>query len=182
VCFANKAPDTVKSLDDVLSTTLQTSLTVVGIFVGVEFPLLFFFKNDSNFPRSGSATKQVFLASAYCGLFFTLSAAVTGLILSKLRKTLAQTSQESDWETTDSSRGHRCRALLTWVTWHWIISLIGGITLPIAQVLLFVWFEESNAVRISLSIITVFAALPLVTVSLTPLPSGSDRRHSIIHT
>ena len=63
-----------------------------------------------------------------------------------------------------------------------ILSLFGSIILPIAQVLLYVWFEESNAVRISLSIITVFAALPLVTVSCRRLPSGNGGHHSIIHT
>lgn len=87
--------------------------------MGVEFSLLIFIKSDSSFQRSSSIAKQVLLASAYCGLFFSLSAAVTALILSnKLGKIIAQTPQEKDGDTPDSPRGYEGRTLLTCMTWH----------------------------------------------------------------
>ena len=53
-------------------------------------------KSDSNFQRSGNAAKQALLALSYGGLFFSLSAAFSGLILTnKLRKLPAQTPKES---------------------------------------------------------------------------------------
>ena len=147
-------------------------------------------KSDSNFQRSGNAAKQALLALSYGGLFFSLSAAFSGLILTnKLRKISAQTPKvSSDKET----HGYEGRAL----TWHCeypvvlfeptfphciagVLSLIGGIILPVAQVLLYVWLEESNVVRITLSIITLFAMLPMVFLLF---PSDNSKRHNIVST
>ena len=77
--------------------------------MGVEVPLLFFLKSDSNFQRSGNAAKQALLALTYGGLFFSLSAAFSGLILTnQLRKIPARIPKvSSDMETT---RG----CVLTW--------------------------------------------------------------------
>ena len=166
--------------------------------MGVEIPLLFFFKDDSNFYRSGVAAKQALLVLAYSTLFLSLSAAVSGLILTnKLRKAPTHILQEvfSDGETPASSCGYEGR--LIWVAGHCeysvpiyisnppsspyiagLLSLIGGVILPVAQVLLYVWLEESNTVRLFLSVITLFALLPIVFVLL---PS-SNGKHSIVST
>ncbi|KAH9037759.1 hypothetical protein EDB84DRAFT_1560513 [Lactarius hengduanensis] len=149
---------TIKSLIDSgqLLTICQASMAVVNIFMGVEVPLLLFIKDDSNFPRSiGNNTKQVLLTLAYSSIFFSLSAAVSGFVLThKLGKTPPQIP------------------LLTWVAFHWVLSLIGATILPIAQVLFYVWLEESNSVRITVSIIAVFAALPIVFLIALPSCNG----------
>ncbi|KAI9435123.1 hypothetical protein H4582DRAFT_1973032 [Lactarius indigo] len=141
------------SLNDGWLTIYQASITVVNLFMGVEVPLLFFIKSDSNFRESiGSAPRQALLTLAYSGLFFSLSAA----------------------------QGYKARSMLTWVELHWMLSLIGATILPIAQVLLYVWLEESNSVRIAVSVITMFAALPMV--FFIPLPSSKGKRHSTFST
>ncbi|KAH9056301.1 hypothetical protein EDB87DRAFT_1637698 [Lactarius vividus] len=141
-------------------------MAVVNIFMGVEVPLLLFIKDDSNFPKSiGGNTKQVLLTLAYGSIFFSLSAAVSGFVLTyKLGKTSTQIPQ--------ALRGYEAWPLLTWVAFHWVLSLIGATILPIAQVLFYVWLEEPNSVRITLSIITVFAALPMVFLVALPSCNG----------
>lgn len=87
--------------------------------MGIEVPLLFFFKDDSNFQKSGVATKQALLVLAYSTLFLSLSAAVSGLILAnKLRKAPTQTPKEVllDGESLASSRGYEGRQI--WVARH----------------------------------------------------------------
>ncbi|KAN0135052.1 hypothetical protein V8E53_006943, partial [Lactarius tabidus] len=117
------------------------------------------------------------LALAYSSLFLSLGAAVSGLILANKLKddsTQTRTPQEVLSEAT-SSRGYEGR--LIWVVRHWVLSVIGGIVLPAVQVLLYVWLEESNAVRFTLSIITLFAMLPIVFVLL---PSPCSDKHSSV--
>ncbi|KAN0135058.1 hypothetical protein V8E53_006949 [Lactarius tabidus] len=172
----NKPPDDVKSFDvDGLQTVYKASMTVIGICLSVQGPLLFFFLDDSNFRKSTSVAKEILLALALCGLFVSLCAAGSGLILiNELGKSPAQT-QLSHGEAPDLSRGYEGRA---WVTWHWLFSLVAGIIFPIAQVFLYVWLEESNIVRITLSIITVVTLLP--SMYLIPLLGGNGKRDSIV--
>ena len=59
-----------------------------------------------------------------------------------------------------------------------VFSLIAGTISLITQIILYVWLEESNSVRITLTILTVFAVLPLV--HLIPFPSRGAKRHSIV--
>jgi len=168
--IAYELPSNVKSLNDGWLATYQASMALAGIFVGVEVPLLFFFKTDSNFPNGiGSDAQQALLVLAYINLFFSLSTAMSALIL----------TQELLDGGPDPLRGCEGRPLLIWLTWHWMFSLIGGTIFPIVQLLLYVWLEESNFVRITLSVIAVFAALP-ITVFLIPLPSGNGKRHNIV--
>jgi hypothetical protein len=123
-------------------------------------------------------------------------AAVSGLILTnKLRNAPTQTRTPREvLSHVASSHGYEGR--LIWVEQHCeypylstfptppslpyiagVLSVIGGIVLPTVQVLLYVWLEESNVVRFTLSVITLFAMLPIVFV-LLPSP-GSDK-HSIV--
>jgi len=171
--IADEIPSTLNSSNDGWLATYQSSMIVVGLFVGVEVPLLFFLKSDSNFQRSGNAAKQALLALAYGGLFFSFSAAFSGLILTtQLRKIPAQTPKVS----SDRQTPRGCV-----LTWHWVLSLIGSMILPVAQVLLYVWLEESNTIIITLSIVTLFALFPLVFL-LLPSDNRDGKRQSVVST
>ncbi|KAH8979327.1 hypothetical protein EDB83DRAFT_2327166 [Lactarius deliciosus] len=150
----------------------QASMTVINIFMAVEVPLLFFIKDDSNFPKSiGSNARQVLLMLSYSGPFFTLSAAASGLILTyELVKAPAQMPQAL----------REARPALTWVALHLMLSLVGSTTLPIAQVLFYVWLEESNSVRITLSILAVYAALPVVFLIALPSCNSKSQKHQVL--
>jgi hypothetical protein len=53
-----------------------------ALFVGVEVNLLAFFKDDANYHRSTtSSARHALLIFTYSALFFSLSAAISGLIL-----------------------------------------------------------------------------------------------------
>ena len=58
-----------------------------------------------------------------------------------------------------------------------VFSLIAGAVSLLTQMLLYIWLEESNSVRITLSLIGLFAVLPFI--HLIPRP-GRNKRRSII--
>ena len=58
-----------------------------------------------------------------------------------------------------------------------LCSLIAGTISLLTEVLLYVWLEESNSVKITLSAIGLFVMLPFF--YLIPHPGGSNKRRSI---
>lgn len=153
----------------------------------------------------GSSAKYTLVLFTYLALFFCLGAVVSGHILTYWSVELPVRPprergliQEGfpDGRILDPLHGHSAKR--TWVRgcvmWHCecpvltirpcppsspritgLFSLIAGTVSLITQVLLYVWLEESNSVRIIISIITVFVVLPLV--SLIPFLSGNSKRH-----
>jgi len=60
-----------------------------------------------------------------------------------------------------------------------LFSLIAGTISLITQLLLYIWLEESNSVRITLTFISLFAVLPLL--HLVPRPQGSGNNNISPH-
>lgn len=186
--IAYELPSTVKSLNDSWLSTYQSSTVVAGLFAVVEVHLLSFVKNEANFHRSvGNNAKHALLVFTYLALFFCISAAVSGLILtdefgelpvraSRKRDPIQQGLFDSG--TLDLLQSYGAKRSWIWIMWHWVVSLIAGIISLITQLLIYIWLEESNSVRITLSILTVFAILPLV--HLIPFPSRCGKRRSIV--
>ncbi|KAH9035756.1 hypothetical protein EDB85DRAFT_2143508 [Lactarius pseudohatsudake] len=184
--IAYELPSTVKSLNDGWLATYQSSTVVAGLLAAVEVRLLSFVKNDANFDRNvENSAKDALLIFTYLGLFFGVSAAVSGLILTDdfgelpVRASRQRDSIESglfDSGTSELLQSFGARRSWIWVMWHWLFSLIAGTVSLIIQVLIYVSLEESKPVMITLTVITVFAVLPLV--YLVPLSSGRGKRHS----
>ncbi|KAN0132145.1 hypothetical protein V8E53_009911, partial [Lactarius tabidus] len=118
--IAHELPSAVKPLNKFNSwlSTYQTSITVIGLFVGVEAPLLFFFKDDSNFHRSGASAKQTLLALAYSSLFLSLSAAVSGLILTNKLNVVPTQTRTPQEVLSDAASSHGYEGRLIWVARH----------------------------------------------------------------
>ncbi|KAH9056289.1 hypothetical protein EDB87DRAFT_1258240 [Lactarius vividus] len=187
--IAYELPSTVKSLNDSWLATYQSSTAVAGLFALVEVHLLSFVKNDANFHRSvpANSAKHALLIFTYLALFFCVSAAVSGLILtdefgelpvraSRKRDPIQQGLFDSG--TLDLLQSYGAKRSWIWIMWHWLFSLVAGIISFITQILIYVWLEESKSVRITLTVITVFAVLPLV--HLIPFPPGRGKRHSFV--
>ncbi|KAN0132151.1 hypothetical protein V8E53_009917 [Lactarius tabidus] len=186
--IAYELPSTVKSLNDSWLSTYQSSTVVAGLFAIVEVQLLSFVKNEANFHRNvGNSAKHALLIFTYLALFFCISAAVSGLILtdefgelpvraSRKRDPIQQGLFDSG--TLDLLQSYGAKRSWIWIMWHWVFSLIAGIVSLITQILIYIWLEESNSVRITLSILTVFAILPLV--HLIPIPARCGKRRSIV--
>jgi len=161
---------------------------VAGLFTLVEVQLLSFVKNDANFHRSvENSAKHALLIFTYLALFFSISAAVSGLILTdEFGELPVRASRKSDpiqhglfdSGTLDLLQSYGAKRSWVWIMWHWAFSLLAGTISLITQLLLYVWLEESNSVRITLTILTVFAVLPLV--HLIPFPSRGGKRHSMV--
>ncbi|KAH9035760.1 hypothetical protein EDB85DRAFT_1862769, partial [Lactarius pseudohatsudake] len=180
-------PTTVKSLNDGWLTTYQSSALNSRGAWQVEVRLLSFVKNDANFDRNvvRNSAKDALLIFTYLGLFFSVSAAVSGLILTvdfgelPVRASRQRDSMELglfDSGTSELLQSFGARRSWIWVMWHWLFSLIAGTVSLIIQVLIYVSLEESKPVIITLTVITVFAVLPLV--HLVPLSSGRGKRYS----
>jgi MFS-type transporter involved in bile tolerance (Atg22 family) len=54
-----------------------------------------------------------------------------------------------------------------------LFSLVAGTISLITQLLLYIWLEESDSVRITLTFISLFAVLPLLHLVPLPRPQGS---------
>ncbi|KAH8990832.1 hypothetical protein EDB92DRAFT_1946359 [Lactarius akahatsu] len=182
---ADEPRSTVRPLNDSMLATYQSLTVLARRFAVIEVHLLSFVKNDANFDKGvGSSAKHTLLIFTYLALFFYLSAVVGGHILMYGSGELpVRPPQERgmvrqglpDSGTSDPDGVKRTSVL---VMWHWVFSFIAGTVSLITQVLLYVWLEETNSVRITVSIITVFVILPLV--YLIPLPSASGKRPSTI--
>ncbi|KAH9049826.1 hypothetical protein EDB83DRAFT_2266689, partial [Lactarius deliciosus] len=155
------------------------------LFAVIEVCLLSFVKNDANFDRNvvGNSAKDALLIFTYLGLFFSVSAAVSGLILTddfgELPVRASRQREEGLFDSGTLELLQSYGAKRSWI-WSRLISLIAGTVSLIIQVLIYVSLEESKPVRITLTVITVFAVLPLV--HLVPLSSGRGKRYSFVST
>ncbi|KAH9053591.1 hypothetical protein EDB87DRAFT_209974 [Lactarius vividus] len=188
--FAYEFPSTVKSFDDRWLAMCRSSVVLVrgfysrraisrvsmvyqaGRFAVIEIHLLSFVKNNANFDKSvGNSAKHALLIFTYLALFFSFGAVVSGLILTYgFGELPVQVSQERDL-----SQSYRVRRTWVWVMRHWVFSIIAATVSLMTQVLLYLWLEEPNSIRITVSIVMVFVVLPLM--HLIPFPLGCGNRH-----
>lgn len=99
-----------------------------GLFAVVEVHLLSFVKNEANFHRSvGNSAKHALLIFTYLALFFCISAAVSGLILtdefgelpvraSRKRDPIQQGLFDSG--TLDLLQSYGAKRSWIWIMWH----------------------------------------------------------------
>jgi hypothetical protein len=154
-----------------------------------------------------SPARQALLILTYCALFLFIGAATSGLILAdefgelpvraSRRSNLIQrglfekgsldllqsygAKQSSVWVITYCKCLHSsCRGVSPSSSQIvGLFSLIAGIVSLLAQVLLYVMLEESPAAKITLSVVGLYAVLPLL--HLIPRPWGSNRRNNIVN-
>ena len=145
---------------------------LVKVSAWVELLLLAIFKNKSNF--HGSITTHALLMSTYSALCFSLSATLSGLILTNK---FGQFTVWASLEKDPIQWGHGSKCSWIWMMRHcecsvsiiWsrpphlqiadLVSLIAGTVSMIAQVLLYGWLQESVFVKGILTIIVAFGVL-----------------------
>ncbi|KAI0298222.1 hypothetical protein BC826DRAFT_998611 [Russula brevipes] len=186
--IAYELPSTVKALNDGWLATYQISTVVAALFVGIEVNLLAFVKDDANYHRSTtSSARHALLIFTYSALFFSLSAAISGLILTDEFGALPVRASRKpdpiqqgvfDSSALDLLQSYGAKRSWIWVMWHWLFSLVAGTVSLITQVLLYVWMEESNSVRVTFTFVTLFAVLPLL--HLVPRPKASNKSNNSI--
>ncbi|KAI0048488.1 hypothetical protein FA95DRAFT_1490826, partial [Auriscalpium vulgare] len=182
-------PATVKSLNEGWLATFQTAATISGLLAVVQAQLISFVKNPANYDSTPNhASMQALLALTYCDLFLCLSATVSALILTdefgELPVRASRVSDPIKVGTFDSSAAsllevYGARKSWRWVMFHWLATLLLAVLCMIAQVALYVWLQESLAVKVTVVVVGVFGILPLL--HFIPAIRGA-RRDSIIIT
>jgi len=145
-------------------------------------------KDDSNYRRGvDSAAKHAVLIFTYSALFFSISATISGLILTdEFRELPVRASQKKDpiqqgvfdSGALDLLQTYGAKRSWIWVMWHWLFSLVVGTICLVTQVLLYIWLAESNSVRITLTFVSIFAVLPLL--HLVPRPEASTKSQGVV--
>ncbi|KAH9974892.1 hypothetical protein BGW80DRAFT_121945 [Lactifluus volemus] len=185
---AYELPSTVKSLNDSWLTTYQCSAILAALFALLEVHFLSFVKNDAHFQNHhiGHPARHALLIFTYCALFFCISGAVSGLILTdEFGELPVRASRKSDpiqhglfdSGSLDLLQSYGARQSSVWVMFHWLFSLVAGVVSLFTQLFLYIWLEESKSVKITLSIIGFYAVLPFL--HIIPRPWGSKKRRSI---
>jgi len=182
--IAYELPSTVKALNDGWLATYQISTVVAALFVVVEVNLLTFIKDEAHYANKdlNRSARHALLIFTYSALFFCVSATISGLILmdqfgelpvraSRKKDPIQQGVFDSG--ALDLLRTYGAKRSWIWVMWHWLFCLVAGTISLITQVLLYVWLEESDSVRITLTFISLFAVLPLL--HLVPRPQGRGK-------
>ncbi|PSS37974.1 hypothetical protein PHLCEN_2v157 [Hermanssonia centrifuga] len=125
-------PPTIKSLQNGWLATFQSSAVISALFAGLEGLLLGLVKDSVGSGSESSSTGQALLAFTYIALFFSISSAMSALILTDefgditLRASRSEASGESTlkYDAYDEgsnqllSRFNGGRQSWRWVMWH----------------------------------------------------------------
>ncbi|KAH9980254.1 hypothetical protein BGW80DRAFT_1454755 [Lactifluus volemus] len=190
--IAYELPSTVKSLNDNWLTTYQCSAILAAAFAEIEIHFLSFVKDNMNFQQDHleSPARHALVILTYCALFLFIGAAASGLILTdEFGELPVRASRRSDLTqrglfekgSLDLLQSYGAKQSSVWVSpiIVGLFSLIAGIVSLLAQVLLYVMLEESHAAKITLSVVGLYAVLPLL--HFIPRPWGSNRRNNIVN-
>jgi len=185
--IAYELPSTVKALNDGWLATYQISTVVAALFAGVEVHLLTLIKDETHYRKGvDNAAKHALLIFTYSAFFFSISATISGLILTdEFRGLPVRASRKKDpiqqgvfdSGALDLLQTYGAKRSWIWVMWHWLFSLVVGTISLVTQVLLYIWLAESNSVRITLTFVTIFAVLPLL--HLVPRPQDSNKSQGV---
>jgi hypothetical protein len=186
-------------------------ISKAALFVLAEVHLLSFIKDESNYSPTRQTTKSArhaLLLFTYSALFFSLSATLSGLILTdEFGELPVRASRKKDpiqegvfdSGALDLLRTYGAKRSWIWVMWHCafppslqcsffmrmfiltypvgcggvllgLFSLVAGTISLLTQLLLYIWLEEPDSVRITLTFISLFAVLPLLHLVPLPLP------------
>ncbi|KAI0067850.1 hypothetical protein BV25DRAFT_875925 [Artomyces pyxidatus] len=187
---AYELPPTVKSLNDGWLATCQSAAIVSGLFAIVEAQLLTFVKLPSSYTHPPSfAAMQALLVFTYSALFFSLSATISSLILTdefgELPVRASRKSNPVKQGTFDSSAAsllevYGARKSWRWLMWHWVLTLNGAVVCLAVQIVLYVWLQETVAIKVVVLCIAVFGLLPLL--HFLPQRPSSKRSSLIVAT
>lgn len=165
----NKLPSTAESIRHGWLISCQRSALFSGLFALISTILLVFFKILDGQLGSPAALDIVGLSSVVLNISACIGSFV---LLGHLEEIPYRAVQDSKHPlernfVISRHRIHAIGALRHWVVWHWLCFTVGAYC-TFAQVLLYIWSQESKGARISLTILAGFTAMPLVAFTLVP--------------
>jgi len=181
----DKLPSTVESLRSGWLGTFKSAAVVSALLAGTAGQLLVFVKDADNLPTTPSQARTCLILLSYLALVFNCSAAITSLILTdRLGELLVRASRrphpflEGTTSTTASSlkilKRYGIGASWNLVMCHWFFCLLAGITCIMGQILLYIFLQESNVIKITITCVVGITILPLLVL----LPCSSSDEES----
>ncbi|KIM44953.1 hypothetical protein M413DRAFT_442929 [Hebeloma cylindrosporum] len=174
-----RLPSTVESIQQGWLISCQSSALISGLLALISTVLLVFFKAPDNLstpPKSSNGLVALDVVG-FCSVFLNVSACISCFILlDRLGEIPYHAARDSNVPLGGKIavpqhrilRIYGIGALWRWVVWYWLICFIIGASCVFAQLLLYVWLQESKAIRIALTVLVGFSALPMVTFILAP--------------
>ncbi|KAI0263579.1 hypothetical protein BC834DRAFT_971263 [Gloeopeniophorella convolvens] len=151
-------------------STYQAAAVVSTVLAGLESQLLIFFKTSFNPAQSPKQNiLSLMIALTYIALIFSVSATISSLVLTenfgdvprmvaRLRERLRSGAAPSPTTFGDQIAPRRWR----WMEWHWLFTLVVSVLSLLVQIMLYIWLQEKNAMKVTISIASVFGMLPLL--------------------
>ncbi|KAI0300019.1 hypothetical protein B0F90DRAFT_1817817 [Multifurca ochricompacta] len=178
----------VESVTKYKLPTYQAAAVVSTVLAGVESQFLVFFKSSPDFTQeSKPAMLQYLLVLTYIALIFSVSATISSLVLtenfgnvpmlvSRFREKLKSITNPG-FETASFLQSSFGDAIAPrrwrWIEWHWLFTLVISVLCLPAQILLYIWMQERDGIRVTVSVAGVFAMLPLL--HFLPIPEDYGR-------
>ncbi|KAF8202516.1 hypothetical protein BJ912DRAFT_945049 [Pholiota molesta] len=176
-----KLPQTVEYIQQGWLSTCQSSAAISGFLTVTATLLLLFLKNTANFDGSRQNSHGMLIALellSYASIFLNISSCMSCFILlDRLGDVPYKSSRDPDvpiggrttLEQEGVMRTYGIGALWQWVFWHWLFCFITGAWSILAQILIYIWLQESSQTQIGLSVIGAFSILPFAAYILAPM-------------
>ncbi|KIO18277.1 hypothetical protein M407DRAFT_246519 [Tulasnella calospora MUT 4182] len=156
------------------------SIAVVATLLAVTetiFLLLLKMPNQTSSDIPGSQLQRTLSALTYTGIVLNLGSLWSALrmidVLGKMPLLNARYEADldakrlslrltNDTSTHDVMASYGLRGIWTFMAWHCLISLLFGSLCIVTQIAMFVWLYEALAVSISITVLVVFASVPML--------------------
>ncbi|KAL0952568.1 hypothetical protein HGRIS_006824 [Hohenbuehelia grisea] len=159
-------PVFVDALQKGWQVNFQVSATVSALFASIAATLFVFMKDKDNFVTSSSSPAYKFLLFlSYSSIVSNGNATITALAMTDRLGNLPYSAQLVEPTTSESSSvlgdehdvlgmfgiGNRWKLNF----WLWYFSFLMGILTTLGQILVYLFLEESTAVKISVSMVLI---------------------------
>ncbi|KAF9485471.1 hypothetical protein BDN70DRAFT_589063 [Pholiota conissans] len=184
-----KLPQTVEYIQQGWLNTCQSSAAISGFLTVTSTLLLLFFKNIANFDSARNNSHGILLCLdivGYASIFLNISSCMSCFILlDRLGEVPYNASRDPNvpmgGRTTMGQesvlRTYGIGALWKWVIWHWLFCFVTGLGTIFAQILIYIWLQESSQTQVALSCIGAFCILPFVAFLLAPVVNSIRKRN-----
>jgi len=180
---------TIKKAESIAQHKLpiyQAAAVVSTVLAGIESQLLVFFKSSSpDFTqKQAPVILQYLLVLTYIALVFSVSNTMSSLVLTRnfgnVPMLAARFREKIKGTGMPSFQTKVCHDITPrrWrlIELHWLFTLVVSVLCLPAQIFLYIWMQERNAIRAAVSVAGVFSMLPLL--HFLPIPWRGVRKQA----
>ncbi|KDR65720.1 hypothetical protein GALMADRAFT_106788 [Galerina marginata CBS 339.88] len=176
-----KLPSNVESIRKGWISSIQASTYISGLFAIAATILLIFNLGSCKIAIApGSSDNKVLALEviSYASIFLNISACLSCFILIDRLGDIPYHASQNPNLTKGGSVSLRQQeilkiygvgALWRWVVWHWLFCFTFGAWSIFAQLVLYIWLQESKDLRIAMAALMGFCSLPFFAFLLAPV-------------